>query len=105
MRGLATPWTYFLHLPLSSVILIDSFAATHSSTLSVINCSDGRQKLTQKLLTNSLTNSIGWLGNRVVSVLDSGTEGTGFKSQSRRCRVTVLGKLLTPIVHHKQRNW
>jgi len=34
----------------------------------------------------------------VVSVLDSGAEGTGFKSQPRRCRVTVLGKLLTPIV-------
>ena len=28
-------------------------------------------------------------GSRVVSVLDSGTEGPGFKSQSRRCRVTV----------------
>ena len=38
------------------------------------------------------------LGGRVVSVLDSGAEGPGFKSQSRRCRVTVLGKLLTPIV-------
>jgi len=32
----------------------------------------------------------------VVSVLDSGVEGLGFKSQSRRCRVTVLGKLFTP---------
>ena len=28
-------------------------------------------------------------------MLDSGAEGPGFKSQSRRCRVTVLGKLLT----------
>ena len=32
---------------------------------------------------------------RVVSVLDSGAEGPGFKLQSRRCRVTVLGKLFT----------
>jgi len=32
----------------------------------------------------------GWLGSRVVSVLDSGAEGPGFKSQSRLCRVTVL---------------
>ena len=40
----------------------------------------------------------GWLSSRVVSVLDSGAEGPGFKSQSRRCRVTVLGKLFTPIV-------
>ena len=37
-------------------------------------------------------------GSPVVSVLDSGTEGPGFKSQPRHCRVTVLGKLFTPIV-------
>ena len=49
----------------------------------------------------------GWLGSRVVSVLDSGAEGPGFKSQPRRCRVTVLGKLFTHIVplFTKQRNW
>ena len=48
-----------------------------------------------------------WLGSRVVSVLTSGAEGPRFKSQSRRCRVTVLGKLFTPIVplFTKQRNW
>ena len=48
----------------------------------------------------------GWLGSRVVSVLDSGAEGPGFKSQPRRCRVTVLGKLFAPIVplFTKQRN-
>jgi len=34
----------------------------------------------------------------MVSVLDSGAERPGFKSQSRRCRVTVLGKLFTRIV-------
>jgi len=46
-------------------------------------------------------------GSRVVSVLDSGAEGPGFKSQPRCCRVTVLGKLFTPIVplFTKQRNW
>jgi len=32
----------------------------------------------------------------VVSVPDSGSEKHGFESQSRRCRVTVLGKLFTP---------
>ena len=42
--------------------------------------------------------TLGWLGSRVVSVLDSGAEGTRFKLQSRHCRVTVLGKLFTPIV-------
>jgi len=48
-----------------------------------------------------------WLGSRVVSVLDSGAEGPRFKSQPRRCRVTGLGKLFTPIVSlfTKQRNW
>ena len=40
----------------------------------------------------------GWLGSRVVSVLDSGAVGPGFKSQPQRCRVAVLGKLFTPIV-------
>ena len=48
-----------------------------------------------------------WLGIRVFSVPDSGAEGLGFKSQSRRCRVTVFGKLFTPIVPllTNQRNW
>jgi len=47
------------------------------------------------------------VGSRVVSVLDSGAEGPGFKSQSRRCQVTVLDKLFTPIVplFTKQQNW
>ena len=49
----------------------------------------------------------GRLGSRVASVLDSGTVGPGFKSQPRRCRVTVLGKVFTPIVplFTKQQNW
>jgi len=34
----------------------------------------------------------------VVSVPDSGSEEHGFESQSRHCRVAVLGKLFTPIV-------
>jgi len=48
-----------------------------------------------------------WLGSRVVSMLDSSAEGPGFKSQPQCCRVTVLGKLFTPIVplFTKQRNW
>jgi len=49
-------------------------------------------------LQEAYSASPGWLGSRVVSVLDSDTEGPVFKSQSRRCRVTVLGKLFTPIV-------
>jgi len=49
-----------------------------------------------------------WLGSRVVRVLNPGAEGPGFKSQSRRCRVTtVLDKLFTPVVplFTKQQNW
>jgi len=45
------------------------------------------------------TRPLGWLGSRVVSVLDSGAVGPGFKSQPRRSQVTDLGKLSTPIVH------
>ena len=52
-------------------------------------------------------NKYGWLGSRVVSMLDSGAEGPGFKPQLLRCRVTVLGKLFTPIVplFTKEENW
>jgi len=32
------------------------------------------------------------------SMLDSDAVGPGFKSQLRRCWITVLGKLFTPIV-------
>ena len=57
--------------------------------------------------SDTLLSTKGWLGSRVVSVLESGTEWPGFKSQSRRCRVTVLGKLFTHTVplFTKQQNW
>jgi len=62
----------------------------------------------QTKLKRRISNIIyGWLGSRVVSVLDSGAEEPWFKSQPRRCRVTVLSKLFTPIVllFTKQQNW
>ena len=73
-------------------IILTSFAALRSRTFSV---------------AYNLMLLKGWLGSRVVCVLDSGAEGPGFKSQSRRCRVTVSGKLFTPVVplFTKQRNW
>ena len=40
-------------------------------------------------LHNNEAGNLGWLGSRVVSVLDSGAEGPGFKLQPRRCRQTV----------------
>ena len=54
-----------------------------------------RQTPTHKQLA-AVAVLLGGLGSRVVSVLDSGAEGPGFKSQPRHCRVTVLGKLFTP---------
>jgi len=56
---------------------------------------------------SSSISGCGWLSSRMVSVLDSGAEGPGFKSQSRRYRVTVLGRLFIPIVplFTKQQNW
>jgi len=36
----------------------------------------------------------------MVSILDSDAEGPGFKSQPQHCRVTVLGKLFTPVTRH-----
>jgi len=50
---------------------------------------------------------LGGSGSRVVSVLVSDAEGPGFKSQPRRCRVIVLGRLFTSIVplFTKQQNW
>ena len=53
------------------------------------------------------SNLTSFLLNRQEVKLDSGAERPGFKSQSRRCRITVLGKLFTPIVplFTKQQNW
>ena len=73
-----------------------------------LNASCAMPFLLNSLRSHSVVNkSAGWLGSREVSVLDSDAEGPGFNSQSRRCRVTVLGKLFTPIVplFIKQQNW
>jgi len=81
---------------------------------SVLPRAPRRGKRRQQILVRSSERSLfscrlyrGWLGSRVVSVLDSGTVGPGFKSQPRCCRVTVLGKLFTPVVplFTKKRNW
>ena len=46
-------------------------------------------------------------GGSVAEWLARWTQIAGFKSQPRRCRLTVLGKLFTPIVplFTNQRNW
>jgi len=84
-----------------------------ANTIKWINlCGNGDVTCRYHCCVNSLHLTIhyiqhGWLGNQVVSVLDSGTEGSGFKLQPRHCRVTALGKLFTPIMplFTKQRNW
>ena len=101
---------------MSRLTLTDSYIAFRLFiTLSVCVCSgmcfsvrDHIFGTTRPFFANFLCFYLwGWLGSRVVRVLDSGAEGPGFKSQSRRCRVTVLGKLFTPNVplFTKQQNW
>ena len=73
-------------------------------TLSLV--STGSAKLPATSHSHYITSTtlwllLGWLGSRVVIVLDSGAERPRFKSQPRRCRIIVLGKLFTPIVQ----NW
>jgi len=65
----------------------------------------GRRLLWSTTLLLPTLLSDGWLGSRVVSMLDSGAEGPRFKSQSRHCRVTVLGKLFTPIAYTQAAIW
>ena len=59
-----------------------------------LNFTNEREKEKEKSFSNLRPHSLigWWLGSRVVSVLDSGAEGPGFKSQPRRCWVTVFGQ-------------
>jgi len=57
-------------------------------------------KFLQKFIAseNSLrTLFVRWLGSRVAKALDLQPAGCEFNSQPRRCRVTTLGKLFTPM--------
>jgi len=94
---------------IQSIRVADNAGCSHENTLNPIYCS---QRSFCKHLGNRVLHAYDvlswrWLGSRVVNVLDSGAEGPGFKSQSRCCRVTVLGKLFTPSVplFTKQQNW
>jgi len=90
--------------PSVSVIIRSSAEHRHLSTSPIFR----RRRLASVMFLEGLCSGHGWLGSRVVSVLDSGAEGPGFKSQPGRCRViTVLGKLFTPIVplFTKKQNW
>ena len=90
--------------PFISIILIDSSTGSpvHVLMLSIqALCGIPRLRapgIVPCIISFSWQMANGWLGSRVVSVLDSGAEGPRLKLLSRRCRVTVLGKLFTPTV-------
>jgi len=100
-------WAYWNFLNIAILSLRDcvsGFLNTEGRQVSKLTWQNGRIAGSQNCRpSNSLQE---WLGSRVASVLDSGAVEPGFKSQPRRCRITVLGKLFTPIVplFIKQRN-
>ena len=69
------------------LLLLMRCASRHLCPRRRLLCTENRRSLAT--LHALYTTTTGWLSSRVVSVLDSGAEGPGFKSQSRRCRVTV----------------
>jgi len=73
-------------------------AAMEETSVIHVNSKEKTHKIHNVVILNVAKCCVGWLGSRVVSLLDSGAVGPGFKSQPRRCQVTVLGKLFTPIV-------
>ena len=65
----------------------------HTDSCAVIGCNlaQPRRKM------NMFISGCGWLGSRVVSVLVQAKKAR-VQIEARHCRVTVLGKLFTPIV-------
>ena len=102
-RRPAVPDTWDYRKQVERVI---NFSTTHRKIVRSWAIPRGENLHSNKIGTRESSNNW-WLGSRVVSVLDSGAEGPGFKSQPRHCRVTVLGKLFTPILplFTKQQNW
>ena len=98
ISGSSRPPMWFVDRPPSDKLL---FAGTDFASV-LLSVHRPTPTVTPTLNPNNYTNNnydnVGRLGGRVVSVLYSGAEGPGFKSQPRRCRVTVLGKLFTPVV-------
>jgi len=69
---------------------------THSERIKHLNNKPSHTAI--KHYQFSLPNDQQWLSSRLISMLDTGRVGPGFKSQPQHCQVTVLGKLFTPIV-------
>ena len=83
-----------IHSLSASLSVLTASYATYPPNTSYPTCESYMEDVEEpdSIIPNLSTH---YIGSRVVSVLDSGAEGPGFKSQSRRCRVTVLGKLFT----------
>ena len=81
------PWVHLSLHPKLHVDRVSQFSAAHQKVCLYFTM--GQDMPPQKKLPHPMGESIWWLSTRVVSVLDSGTVGPGFKSQQRRCRVTV----------------
>ena len=87
------PRTCYTLYPTIQVIVCSLISITDRSPVFVKSAVESPPRETRNLLefqTTIYTMYHGWLGSRVVNVLDSGEEGPGFKSQPRRRRVTVL---------------
>ena len=65
----------------------DILSVTRHTVSHYVNSHISTQHTASVLLSLELL--FGRLGSRVVSVLDSGAEGPGFKSQPRRCRASL----------------
>jgi len=104
--GVRTGTDVFKAVALGAKAVFVGRPAVYGLAFAVRLCSTAAS-LTSRCSACLVKELFGWLGSRVVSVLDSGAVGPGFTSQPRRCRVAVLGKLFTPIVplFTKQQNW
>jgi len=71
------------------ILLAGKFSTKHGYCKQIINNLKHNVTVVLSPILSQTLQNLRWLGSRVVSVLDSGAEGPGFKSQPRRCRVTV----------------
>jgi len=82
--------------PLKRIALRPESVSTYHVSYFTL-CLNGTRQMTSSIYVHGVSTLRGstvltylHARSRIVSVLDSGAEGPGFKSQSRRCRVTVL---------------
>ena len=92
------------HLPTTSITGISTMSSAHAKRPTPAGQEQTLFTLAERsTIRTTLTDE----GGSVAEWLACWTQAQKGKSQSRRCRVTVLGKLFTPIVplFTKQQNW